>query len=219
MAEMTQSEQDAQFIKTTLQRFMTPPFWLDAALVRYAEIKDRHERVGVCHNIAVAIMRDLQEHGGADGWTWCCGAVDGGVLHSWVECRGLRIDMGNEHKLRVRSPYDLDTFKIDDERAVVRRDGAEATRWAEERAAEQASGAAGGIPKDDPCVVRAAATPTPAQPSEAVLVDRPSPPLAAASTSMPKPLAPANRRDRRAKVKSARREKAAQRAKDRRKRK
>ncbi len=131
------------FIKRKLRAFMKPPFWLDAALTRYQEVKDHPDRVGVCHNIAVAIVRDLHESGEADGWTWCQGNVDGGVNHSWAEYGGLRIDMGNRHKLRISAAGDADTFKVDGQ--VTRRDAAETVKWAEAWEAKNSSTAPGDV--------------------------------------------------------------------------
>jgi hypothetical protein len=141
---MNQRKEDERFIEGKLQAFMKPPFWLDAALIRYQEVKDHPDRVGVCHNIAVAIIRDLHENGEADGWTWCQGNVDGGVNHSWVEFRELRIDMGDQHKLRIRAESDADTFKIDGE--VTRRNAAETVRWVEEWEAQNALAAPAELP-------------------------------------------------------------------------
>ena len=108
-------------VKAVLHELMTPGTGLDLVLTEYHRIQDDPERLGLCHDIATAIIADLCERGRAQGWTWCQALVDGGVDHSWVEFQGLRVDMGDNHKLRVSSAENP-VFTV--ESRVVRRDPA-----------------------------------------------------------------------------------------------
>ena len=82
---MMPTDQDLAPVRTPLTTLKRGRTRLRAALDEYERMKDSPERVGPCHNVAVAIMEDLQERGTTSGWTWCTGKVDGGLDHSWVE--------------------------------------------------------------------------------------------------------------------------------------
>ena len=103
---------------------------LDAVLDQYDRIKNAPERVGLCHDLAVAIIHDLHQRGIGDGWTWCTGPVDGGIKHSWVEYGGWCVDMGDDDELRVWS-MDAPEFKVDC--PPERRSAIQAIAWAEEQ--------------------------------------------------------------------------------------
>jgi hypothetical protein len=105
---------------------MEPPYWLDAALAEYAKIKNDRGDSGICHDIAIAIIRDLAEGNLADGWMWCSGNVDNGIPHSWVEYRKVRIDMDEKGGLRF-CPNDQSAFTIDG--AVIRKNSTQTLEW------------------------------------------------------------------------------------------
>jgi Protein of unknown function (DUF2934) len=127
---VTQPANDTTFVTTTLKDLMVPGTELDVVLNEYQKVKNDPERVGLCHDIAVAIITDLHGLRRADGWVWCRGlvdGVDGSVEHSWVEYRGLLVDMGDNHRLRV-SPESAPPFRIDGD--IVRRSADDTVAWA-----------------------------------------------------------------------------------------
>jgi hypothetical protein len=65
----------------------------DGALWRLARLfgKRAPDGGGLCHDLAIALMRDLMDVNAADGWTWVEGVVMGTsapglpIVHSWNE--------------------------------------------------------------------------------------------------------------------------------------
>jgi hypothetical protein len=126
---MLPSQQDLTTVTTTLAALKVPGSRLFTVLAEYDKIKDSQDRFGLCHDIAVAIVLDLHERGSSGGWMWCQGKVDGGLDHSWVEYRGLGVDMGDTHQLRVWTATANPYFTV---RGPPRqRDAAQTLAWAE----------------------------------------------------------------------------------------
>ena len=94
----------------------------------YAKVKG--QGVGLCHEMAVAIIEELAQRKAADGWTWCSGKVDDDVDHSWVEYGEWRVDMNERGILRFTKPGDSGAFNVVGK--VTRRDAARTTAWADE---------------------------------------------------------------------------------------
>jgi hypothetical protein len=101
--------------------------------------------VGLCHDMAVAIIDELVKQSGADGWKWCSGKVDDGVEHSWVEYGGYRIDMNDRGILRYTLPGDDGAFAVLGE--VTRRNAAETMAWVAEHEKLQAKRAGNQLPQ------------------------------------------------------------------------
>ena len=80
-------------------------------------------------------MLDLADRGLAKGWVWCSAVVEPGVDHSWVEYEGCCVDMGDNHKLRIRSAA-APPFTITE--PVERRDATQTKAWVEEHEAGRA---------------------------------------------------------------------------------
>lgn len=102
-------------------------------LIEYDKVKG--QGVGLCHDLAVAIMSELTQRHATEGWTWCRAEVDdgagGAVEHSWVEYAGWRIDMNERGILRFTKPGDPGNFTVVG--TVTRRDAGETKAWADEQ--------------------------------------------------------------------------------------
>jgi hypothetical protein len=96
-----QREAEKKRISETLDSIMNCGSELDAVLDEYDKIKGSPDRAGLCHDIAVAIMKAVHARGENAGWTWCRALLQGGVEHSWVAFGGWCIDMGDNDELRI----------------------------------------------------------------------------------------------------------------------
>jgi hypothetical protein len=50
---------------------------------------------GNCHEASLALLRDLNAMGHASGWDLVSGQFPNGDRHTWVECEGWALDLGN----------------------------------------------------------------------------------------------------------------------------
>lgn len=125
-----QREANKKTVTDVLEQILNSSSRTDRVLDFYDAIKDRPEREGVCHDLAVALMQDLAERGVSHGWTWCRGPVFGGIDHSWIEHGGWCIDMGDDDQLRV---WEAAVPQIQLDGPVERRDSQQTRQWIEER--------------------------------------------------------------------------------------
>ncbi len=123
----------AQEVATLLKSLMHPGTGLDAVLADYAD-NVAGTGLGVCHDLATAIIEDLHKAGQSEGWEWCQGLVDDGVEHSWVEVDGFCIDMGDTGKLRVHSVLQR-PFQV--RGIVVRRSPEDTIEWIDTRSSKR----------------------------------------------------------------------------------
>jgi hypothetical protein len=116
----------------TVQHLQNHSAGVKKVLAAFQRVKG--QGVGLCHDLAVAIMDELTQRGAAEGWTWCNADVDdgagGAVEHSWVEYAGWRVDMNDRGILRFTRPGDAGTFTVVG--AVTPRDAAETKAWADD---------------------------------------------------------------------------------------
>ena len=138
----TQEEKHTKKADALLKSLMSPGTRLDSALCEYhTKHKRGIERVGLCHNIAIAIILDLSDQNLSAGWRWCCGLVDGGVKHSWVEFYTVGVDMHDDGKMRIWSQL-KPPFLIDG--TVERRNNTDTINWVKAWEEQQAHAASVG---------------------------------------------------------------------------
>ena len=131
-----QKKKDRAYLEEALRRLKETGVGLNAALDAYEKLNEREPNFGLCHDIAVGIVLDLNVKGSAGGWLWCCATVNGGLAHSWVEVRGHGIDMDSATgELRI---WEAASPPFSIEGRITRRKPAETVAWTEDQAARDA---------------------------------------------------------------------------------